>query len=207
LSGIITYYYSSLLINSKLQKTLELIIKCISLCLIIIGVSDIKTFVVLIICIFTIYIISRLINRFFGKKKNKYLIQRPKSIKKKIGRLLGDNKALSINCIQNNVSLYSEDSISQYSEDSIGQYSEDSVSQYSDEILSKLSDNSNYEMSTVYSRPQYNIQIYSRKLISIEEYRIQTCNCTESKLHEMKFDFQNSFDKLKILKKLSDPYR
>ncbi len=56
------------------------------------------------------------------KKKTKYLIQRPKSIKKKIGRLLGDNKALSINCIQNNVSLYSEDSISQYSEDSIGQY-------------------------------------------------------------------------------------
>jgi len=131
--------------------------------------------------------------------KTKYLIQRPKSLKRKIGRLLGDNKALAINCIQNN--------FSQYSEDSISQYSEDSISQYSDEILSKFSDNSNYEMSTVYSRPQYNIQIYSRKLISIEEYRIQTSNCTESKLHEMKLDFQNSFDKLKILKKLSDPYR
>jgi len=96
------------------------------------------------------------------------------------------------------------------------QYYEDSISQYSDEILSKFSDNSNYEMSTVYSRTQYNIQINSRKIISIAEYRIQKSNCTESKLHEMKCDFLMRFafdkcglrfDKLKILKNLSDPYR
>jgi len=194
-SGIIAYYYSNLLVNTELQRTLKLIIKGLSLCLISIGVSDNKTYVVLTLCIFRIEILSRLRNNFFGQISNNSLIKRHKnSLKKKIG-LLEENKGFAFNCIRN-------------SENNFSQYSEDSISQYSDESFSKFSsDYSNYEMSTVYSRPKFNKQIYSRKFISIEEYRIQTSNCTESQLHEMKCDFRNSFNKLKILKKLSTPYR
>ncbi len=84
-SGIIAYYYSNLLVNTELQRTLKLIIKGLSLCLISIGVSDNKTYVVLTLCIFRIEILSRLRNNFFGQISNNSLIKRHKnSLKKKL---------------------------------------------------------------------------------------------------------------------------